>query len=113
MCNLNYLQIKLDSITKKEIEKLKESYLRDKNIDKYIFIYSKNIFRKLVFPYFRFEILLSCIKDIKDNHKYYQNMQDKDVRKVDLIHNKLQKICLYLNIALEEYLNMLSLIEKA
>lgn len=74
--------------------------------------YLKKIFKRIAFPYFRFEILLNCIADINDNYQFYINMTDNDTKKMKFMFEKLQKICWYLNIALEEFNNMLSEMDK-
>ena len=60
--------------------------------------------------YFRFEILLMCLKDI-NNKQFYPSLDEKIYSNLDVFCERLQKICLYINIALEEYSNMLISIE--
>lgn len=99
----------IHKISQKEIKKLRKSYKENKNVDNYIFKFSEKIFKKLVSPYFRFEILLRCMTDIKNNYeKHYSKVK---IKKINIIFSKLEKICLHLNIALDEYNAMLSYVE--
>lgn len=102
----------INKISHNEIKRLRTGYRNDEWFNNYLFKTSEKIFKRLVFPYFRFEILLNCIADVNDNHKFYPAMKENYLKKVNYIFEKLQKICLYLNIALEEYNNMLSQVEK-
>ncbi len=99
---LNYL----DKITQNEIQKLRSH----KKVDDYLFKSSEKIFKKIAYPYFRFEILLKCLADVKINYK--KHYSEVDIKQINIVSNKLEKICLYLNIALDEYNNMLSYINK-
>ncbi|MBQ6516520.1 hypothetical protein IJI31_05010 [bacterium] len=99
-----------DKINENEILKFRENCQSDKEINDYLFKNFQKIFKKLAFPYFRFEILLNCIEDIKTNKIYYSNL--KNMAKINDIYEKLQKITLYMNIALDEYNNLISYIEK-
>lgn len=102
----------VDNIGKNEIKKLRHSYKQNNNINGYMYKTFVKIFKKLAFPYFRFEILLISVKDIINNKEQYPNILDKDMKKIKLIFNRLQKICFYLNIALDEFNIILSYIEK-
>lgn len=96
----------MDKISQNEIEKLRKSCRNNKILNDYLFKESKKIFKKILFPYFRFEIILRCMTDIiNNNKKYYPKIEAK---RFNIIYHKLQKICLHLNIALEEYSSMLS-----
>lgn len=110
MMDYKRIEDMLDKMTKKEIKKLRE--LNNQNsIDDHFYQISKKIFTRLVFPYFRFEIMQRCIVDIKDNIESYPNITNEQRKKIDTIFEKLQKICVYLNAALDEYYTMLSDIE--
>jgi len=94
-------------VSKNEIAELRESYRNNKCFEGYLFKRCKKIFRKLVSPYVRFEILQTCVFDIINNTKSYPDMTTNQKRKINLIFEKLQKICIYLNASLEEYNKML------
>lgn len=98
----------LDNISEKEILKLRECCNDKDGFDNYIYNASDKIFRKLVPPYFRFEVLQNCILDVKNNSEYYTNIDNKSV---SFLYNKLQKICVFLNMAVDEYSKLLSKIE--
>lgn len=102
----------MDNISEKEIVKLRKSYDNDKKLDDYLYKTLSKIFKKLMSSYFRFEILLRCIDDIKENNSYYPSVNKKQLRKIGVIYNKLQKICLLLNLASEEFNKMIIYIEK-
>ena len=97
----NELKSFTDKISQNEILKLRKSYNDNGNFDNYYFKAYEKIFKKLIFPYLRFEILLNCIRDIKDNKKYYSKMKIEEIKRVNIIFEKLQRICLYLNFALD------------
>ena len=106
------LQIAIFKISQNEIKRLRQSYKNDKWLSHYLFKVSEKIFKRIAFPYFRFEILLNCIADINDNHQFYINMTDGYMKEMKIMFKKLQRICWYLNIALEEFNNMLSEMDK-
>ena len=103
----------LDHISNNEILRLRKIYIDNENLDNYLSKTFEKIFKKLVFPYFRFEILQKCIIDIKNNYKYYPNINKKQIKKFNIIFNALQKICLHLNIALDEYHKVIMYVEKS
>lgn len=106
------LQAAISKISQNEIKKLRQSYKNDEWFNHYLFKVSEKIFKRIAFPYFRFEILLNCIADINDNRQFYISMTDDYTKKIKIMFEKLQKICWYLNIALEEFNNMLSEMDK-
>ena len=81
----------LDKISEKEILKLRE--------------FCSN---KIVDPFFRFAVLQNCILDIKNNSECYPNI---DKKKVNYIYKKLQRMCVFLNIVMDEYCKLLTKIE--
>lgn len=95
----------VNDIGKQEILKLRECCNDKDGFDNYVYKAADKIFRKLVFPYFRFEALQICIFDAKENSELYSNL---DMKKVDFLCKKLQTICMYLNLALDEQNKMLS-----
>ena len=99
-----------DKINKNEILKFRNNCKSDKEILNYLFSNFQKIFKKLAFSYFRFEILFNCIEDIKKNKTYYSNL--KNMAKINDIYEKLQKVTVYMNIALDEFNNLISYIEK-
>ncbi len=105
MRNEKDLENYLDKITQNKIQELRKT----REIDNYLFNNLEKKIKKLAFPYFRFEIMHRCITDIKNNHKKYPQI---DINRINIIHEKLENICIYLNTALDEYNNMLSYIEK-
>ena len=111
MKNKKELSIIINKLSKKEILKLRQSYNANKGFDNYLYNALKKLFRKLVFPYFRFEVLLCTIQDIiNKNYCFYGN--EKDIKKLKLIFSHLQKICFHLNIALNEFNKILYYIDK-
>ncbi len=80
MINEKNLMDYIDKISQNEIEKLRKKYIENKKVDDYLFKVSEKIFKKLIFPYFRFEILLRCLADIKNNYKkHYPEIEIKRV----------------------------------
>ena len=57
----------IKKVSKNEILKLRNSYKENNTIENYIFEISEKIFKKWVFPYLRFEILLGITRDIVNN----------------------------------------------
>lgn len=110
MEEIENIELYLNKLSINEIEKFKKSHEINKNFDKYLYKEFEKIFKKLIFPYLRFEILLNCIKDAKNNSKLYM-MADKENYEINLLFQKVQNICLYLNLILEEYLIILSNLE--
>lgn len=99
----------VNEISIKEIEKLRKN--SSKFYD-YTFKILAKIFKKLIYPYIRFEILQRCVLDILNNNKYYTNMKSKEIKCAKLLYEKLQKICVHMNIVLEELSSLLPYIEK-
>ena len=99
-----------DKINKNEILKFRNNCKSDKEIHNYLFSNFQKIFNKLAFPYFRFEILFNCIEDVRNNKIYYSNL--KNIAKINDIYEKLQKVTMYMNVALDELYNLLTDIEK-
>lgn len=99
-------------VSKNDIMRLRESYKDNKCFENYLFKKCKKIFRKLMSPYVRFEVLQNCVCDIIDNTKYYPDITTDQKKKINLIFKKLQKICVYLNLALEEYTKMVLVIKN-
>lgn len=112
MKNAKYLIKLIDNISKKEISSLRKNYNDGKNFDNYLFKTLEKIFKKLMSSYFRFEVLLKSVEDVKENNKYYPNMDKKQLRKINIVFNKLQKICLHLNLASEEFNKMMIYVKK-
>ena len=98
----------LDKISEKEILKLRECCSDKNGFDDYVYKASDKIFKKLIFPYFRFEILHNCILDAKNNGEFYPNI---DKKKVNFLYKKLQRMCVFLNIVMDEYCKLLTKIE--
>lgn len=112
MKNFKDLKQILDKICQNEILNLRNKYKEHKYLNYYIYKKSEKIFRKMAFPYLRFEILLQCLKDIKEYKEYYPDLNSDDKKRINYIFKRLQKICIHMNIALDEYNKMLSNIEK-
>ncbi len=98
----------LDKISEKEILKLREFCSNKNGFDDYMYKASDKIFRKIVDPFFRFAVLQNCILDIKNNSECYPNI---DKKKVNYIYKKLQRMCVFLNIVMDEYCKLLTKIE--
>ncbi len=81
-------------------------------INDFLYKSTEKIFKKFIFPYFRFEILLNCIADIKNNKQHYPIMTTYEIDKINSIYNKLLKICVHLNVVLSEYQEIIAHIEK-
>ena len=102
----------INNINKREILRFRDSYKENNQIDDYIFKTSKNIFQRLLFQYLKFEMMLSCVLDINENPKYYSKMENAELKRVNIISGKLEKICTYLNIAANEFEKMLLYVKK-
>ena len=98
----------LDKISEKEILKLREFCSNKNGFDDYMYKASDKIFRKILDHIFRFAVLQNCILDIKNNSECYPNI---DKKKVNYIYKKLQRMCVFLNIVMDEYCKLLTKIE--
>lgn len=106
MKDKKYIVNILSKISQNEIKQIRKIYKNKRALDDYVFNFSKKIFFKMAFPYFRFEILLKSISDIINNRNSYSEIKEKDMKKI------LEKICFHFNVALDEYYQMLSLLQK-
>lgn len=111
MANEKILQEYTDRISYKEIEIIKKNYSDDDKFHEYLFKTFRKITSKMIFPYFRFELLQNCVKDIKDNPKEYSNI--KNLQRINIIFNKLQRICIYMNIVLCDFYEITSEINES
>ena len=102
----------IENVSSKEILKLRQFYSESNNIDEYLYKMFRKIFKKYFFLYFRFEILLRSINDVINNSKDYPYIKNKDIRRINSIFSRLKKICLYLNLALNEYNKMVHNIKR-
>jgi len=100
---------KISNSIKIEIEKLKNTNQEDGKFYNYLHKNFKKIFIKLAFPYFRFEILLQTINEIKKTSNYPLKT-NKNI--LSHISKKLNCICIHLNIALDEYNKLIKYIGK-
>ena len=99
-------------MVKAEIKKIKKMDNEEEKIYNYLHKNFEKIFIKLVFPYFRFEIMLQTINDIAENISEYPPIIKQKVNILKHISDKLKIICLYFNIALDEYNKLIMYVEK-
>lgn len=98
----------LDNISEKEVLKLREFSCDKNGFDDYVYKASDKILKKIVNPFFRFAVLQNCILDAKNNSEFYPNI---DKKKVNFLYKKLQKMCVFLNIVMDEYCKLLTKIQ--
>lgn len=98
----------LDNISEKEVLKLRECSCDKNGFDDYVYKASDKILKKIVNPFFRFAVLQNCILDAKNNSEFYPNI---DKKKVNFLYKKLQKMCVFLNIVMDEYCKLLTKIQ--
>lgn len=98
----------LDNISEKEVLKLRECCSDKNGFNDYVYKASDKILKKIVNPFFRFAVLQNCILDAKNNSEFYPNI---DKKKVNFLYKKLQRICVFLNIVMDEYSKLLSKIQ--
>ena len=98
----------LDNISEKEVLKLRECSCDKNGVDDYVYKASDEVLKKIVNPFFRFAVLQNCILDAKNNSEFYPNI---DKKKVNFLYKKLQKMCVFLNIVMDEYCKLLTKIQ--
>ena len=98
----------LDNISEKEVLKLRECCSDKNGFNDYVYKASDKILKKIVNPFFRFAVLQNCILDAKNNSEFYPNI---DKKKVNFLYKKLQRICVFLNIVMDEYSKLFSKIQ--
>lgn len=98
----------LDNISEKEVLKLRECCSDKNGFNDYVYKASEKILKKIVNPFFRFAVLQNCILDAKNNSEFYPNI---DKKKVNFLYKKLQKMCVFLNIVMDEYCKLLTKIQ--
>lgn len=101
-----------EKIFKSQMEKLKNELKNTGNCDDFVYESLKKIFRKLAFPYFRFEILRSCIEDVLSKTSNDFEINNNAKKKFKNLQHYLKKICIYLNLALENFYDLLLILDK-
>ena len=95
----------------KELENFKKNIKNKNDYDEYLYKTCEKIFKKMVFPYFRFEILLKVIEDVYKNSEVYFGCSKFCKTKINKTKDKLGNICIYLNIALDEFYKLLKFLD--